>query len=147
MKGTRGAVRGAAAFVTAAFPWVFAVTSGGCHLADDPETTCPAGFHVEVGRCVVDKDDGPTMTISANVSKGSCDAAVTPASVTVVAGPKGLFRFKNDDSVDHVVKGLDGQTWTTAKAGAFSDFIAINKAGSWQFDVDGCPKAGTVVVQ
>lgn len=109
-----------------------------CHLADDPEVKCPAGQHVELGRCMLDDPTGIVMTLAASCS-------VTPASVTTKVD--GLFRFKNDDQVDHVVRGQDGQTWATAKAGQYSDYVGLVKAGTWPFDVDACKKAGTVVVE
>lgn len=109
-----------------------------CHLADEPEVNCPPGQHPDMGRCKVDDPTGTMITIR------SCNA-VSPTSVTTKAD--GLFRFKNDDTVDHVVSGIDGQVWVSLKAGTTSDYFGITKVGSWQFDVDTCKKVGVVVVQ
>lgn len=109
-----------------------------CHLADDPEVNCPAGQHAELGRCKVDDPTGLVMTLAASCS-------VSPATITTKTD--GVFRFKNDDQIDHVVRGQDGQTWATVKAGEYSDYVGLVKAGRWAFDVDACKQAGTVVVE
>jgi hypothetical protein len=124
---------------------VVAALASACHLADDPEVNCPPGTHADLGRCVADKDDGPTISITAAASGAACPANVAPASLTV--GVNALFRFKNVDAVDHVIRGVDGQTWATAKAGEHTDFLALARAGTWEYDVDGCAKVGAIVVE
>lgn len=109
-----------------------------CHLADDPEITCAEGQHVEVGRCKNDDPVGEAITIS------SCNT-VSPATLTTKANA--AFRFKNDDKVDHVIRGVDGQVWATAKAFSYSEYVGLAKVGSWQFDVDSCSKVGVVIVE
>lgn len=96
------------------------------------------------GYCVADEANGPVVTIAA-ASAGGPSCVVSPDSVTLAANAE--LSFKNDDSVDHVITGADGQTWATVKAGQLSPFIGITKAGSWAYAVSGCARGGTVVVQ
>lgn len=109
-----------------------------CHLADEPEVRCPPGQYADMGRCKAEDPVGPTIVLGASCS-------VTPATLTTKANE--TFRFRNDDKVDHAVRGQDGQTWAVVKAGTSSDYIGLTKVGSWPFDVDACAKAGTVVVE
>ncbi|MDB4935815.1 MAG: hypothetical protein JWP87_2787 [Labilithrix sp.] len=114
-----------------------------CHLADSPEPpTCAAGSHPFQGRCVADDVDAAVITIAAS-DTGSCET--TPDSIKVAAN--GPFEFHNDDSVDHVIAGADGQAWVTAKAGQVSPYVGITKVGRWPYTVSGCAKGGTVVVE
>ena len=87
--------------------------------------------------------DGPTVTIASSDGGSAC--APSPASIKVA--PNASFRFTNQDSVDHVISGADGQAWTTAKAGESSAFIGITKVGSWPYTVSGCGTPGVVVVE
>ncbi len=120
-----------------------AVTAA-CHLADDPETHCPANTHVDTGRCIPDTDNGALMVITAASTGGACGSVVAPTSIKTK--PDGTFRFRNDDKVDHVIRGADGQVWATLKPSTLSDYLALKKLGSWDFDIDTCSKAGVIVV-
>jgi hypothetical protein len=116
--------------------------SAACHLADSPEPpACDAGTHPENGRCVDDPFSGPIITIAG----ASAGCSATPDAIRVA--PNAKFVFKNDDSVDHVVTGADGQAWATAKAGQRSPDIGITKLGRWPYAVSGCATGGTVVVE
>jgi plastocyanin len=96
------------------------------------------------GYCVADPVSGPVITIAAaGASGGSC--SVSPASITVA--PDAVFSFDNDDSVEHVITGADGQTWTTVKPAQPSAYVGITRAGTWSYVVSGCASGGTVVVQ
>jgi hypothetical protein len=113
-----------------------------CHLADSPEPpACDAGTHPENGRCVDDPFSGPVITIAG----ASAGCSATPDSIRVAANAK--FVFKNEDSVDHVVSGADGQAWATAKAAQLSPYVGITKVGKWPYTVSGCATGGTVVVE
>jgi len=131
-------VAGAAAVALAAL-----AAAAGCHLADSPDPiTCPAGQHADTGKCV--QDDSATTVISIHVD----DAGACVVSPSIVSVPStGQFEFKNDDKIDHVVMGSDGQTWATVTAGQSSPFIGITKPGHWDYDVSGCAAGGTVVVE
>ena len=123
--------------------WVASALAS-CHLADTPDAPkCEKGTHPNLGHCEADALSGPTITIASAGSPGACTS--TPASITVV--PNGDFRFQNDDSVDHVITGTDGQVWATALAHEPSPFIGITKVGTWPFQVSGCTGPGTVVVE
>jgi hypothetical protein len=132
-------VAGAAAAVALA---AFAAAPA-CHLADSPDPiTCPAGEHPDTGKCV--QDDVAATVVSIRLDDaGACVAS--PSFVTVAS--TGQFQFKNEDKVDHVVQGRDGQTWATVVAGQSSPFIGITKPGHWDYDVSGCAAGGTVVVE
>jgi hypothetical protein len=132
-------VAGAAAVVALA---AFAAAPA-CHLAETPDPiTCPAGSHPDLGRCVQDDAAATVITIGLD-DAGAC--VVSPDVVAVAS--TGEFQFKNDDSVDHVVQGVDGQTWATVAARQSSPFIGIMKVGHWDYDVSGCAQGGTVDIQ
>ena len=114
-----------------------------CHLADTPDAiSCPAGSHPDTGKCVQDDAAMTVITIGLN-DAGAC--IVTPDIVDVAS--TGSFQFKNDDTVDHTVLGIDGQTWAMVPAHQSSAFIAITKPGHWDYDVSGCSQGGAVSVQ
>ncbi len=124
-----------------------------CHLADSPQTDCPAGSHPELGRCVVDPIDGANIVITANAAGTSCsggDAAadrppvVAPDPFHLTAGA--AFHFVNQDDMDHEIRGVDGQVWATVPKGHTGPDETIAKAGTWQYTVSGC-KGGTILVQ
>jgi plastocyanin len=117
----------------------FGATSA-CHLADSPDPIkCAAGTHLDTGRCVQDDVAANLVTIAAT-DAGTC--AVSPATITLTTTD--LFQFVNDDVVEHVVRGHDGQTWATVAAGKSSAFTGIAKVGSWGYDVSGCAAGGTI---
>jgi hypothetical protein len=114
-----------------------------CHLADTPDAiTCPTGEHADLGKCVQDDTASTVITIGLD-DAGAC--VVSPDVISVAS--TGQFQIKNDDNVEHVVMGADGQTWATVAAHQSSAFIAITKPGHWDFDVSGCAKGGTVTVE
>jgi hypothetical protein len=116
----------------------------GCHLADSPDAVqCEPGQHPSDGHCVLDDAVAVRVTIQPGDAGGSC--SVSAASIKVA--PNGNFEFLNSDTVDHVIAGADGQTWTTVKAGLLSPLVAITKAGTWPYTVSGCAMGGTVVVE
>jgi len=116
----------------------------GCHLADSPDpVACDPGTHPSDGRCVLDVGNALTVTISPGAGGASC--TVSPESIKVA--PNAKFEFKNDDSVEHVIAGVDGQTWTSVKPAQLSPLVGITKAGSWAYTVSGCARGGTVVVE
>lgn len=131
-----------------------ALLAAGCHLAGDPNATeCPEGQRVYLGRCVADLAPAQTViTIRAAqggtlCGQGASDRppVVSPASVTVAVNAD--FGFKNEDSVDHEIRGAaDGKLWATAKRGLVSGDVAISAKGSFAYTVSGCP-GGTVVVE
>jgi plastocyanin len=98
---------------------------GACHLAETPE------------RAPEPVDTTVWITIA------SC--VLTPDSVKVAVN--GDFRFINQDDVDHVITGADGNVWITAKAHRESPSVGITKVGSWPFSVSDCANRGTVVVE
>jgi plastocyanin len=115
-------------------------TGSACHLADTPDPMkCAAGTHLDTGRCVQDDVAANLITIAAT-DAGTC--AVSPATITLTTSD--LFQFENDDVVEHVVRGHDGQTWATVAAGKSSAFTGITKVGSWGYDVSGCAAGGTI---
>ena len=113
-----------------------------CHLAETPDPiTCPAGSHPDTGKCVLD-GVAPTLIVIRLDDAGAC--VVSPNIVTVASNAE--FQFRNDDNVDHVVRGIDGQTWATVPAHQSSAFIGISKVGHWDYDVSGCSEGGSVSV-
>jgi hypothetical protein len=111
-----------------------------CHLADSPDPIkCAAGTHVDTGRCVQDDVAASLITIKAN-DAGTC--TVSPATITLTTSD--LFQFENDDVVEHVVRGRDGQTWAIVAAGKSSPFTGITKVGHWGYDVSGCTTGGFI---
>ncbi len=113
-----------------------------CHLAESPDPlTCPAGSHADTGRCVQDATTPNTIRIALD-DAGACEAS--PHVLGIASTDH--FQFENDDTVDHVVLGSDGQTWATLKAGETSPFIGITKIGHWDYDVSGCAMGGTVTI-
>jgi len=135
-------VAGAAAVVALVALVAFAAAPA-CHLADTPDPIkCPAGSHPDLGRCV--QDDVATTVVTIGLDDaGAC--VVSPDVITVAA--TGEFQFKNDDNVEHIVLGVDGQTWATVPAHQSSAFVGITKVGHWDYDVSGCAQGGTVVVE
>jgi hypothetical protein len=131
----------AAALVAVALVALVALaTASACHLADTPDPIkCAAGTHVDTGRCVQDDVAANLLTIAVSEA-GTC--AVSPATITLTTTD--LFQFKNDDVVEHVVRGHDGQTWATVAAGKSSPFTGITKVGKWGYDVSGCTTGGTI---
>jgi hypothetical protein len=120
------------------------VLLAGCHLADSPDPIkCDPGTHPSDGHCVLDPIMATTVTISAG--EGGLGCSVDPSSITVTTSAQ--FEFKNTDAVDHGIAGVDGQTWTTVKAGQLSPLVNITKAGSYAYTVSGCAKGGTVIVE
>jgi plastocyanin len=127
--------------------WVIAlaVCSTACHLAEDaPARECAAGSHAESGFCVADAFGGPVITIAA-ADAGSEGCTVSPETITVTPG--GEFTFENDDAVEHVVTGADGQIWATTKVGELPSRVGITRVGRWPYVVSGCARGGTVVVE
>jgi hypothetical protein len=115
-----------------------------CHLADDRDPPkCESGTHPENGRCVPDALSGPTVTIAS--ADGGTSCASDPDTINVKVN--GEFRFKNDDAVEHEIRGADNQVWLAVKPGQLSGYFAITKPGSWAYSVSGCAKGGTVVVE
>lgn len=134
--------------------FVLVATTAGCHLAEDVDPpNCQPGTHVENRVCVEDDVQGAAITISAAAGGTSCTGApeaqrppvVDPDPLQVASG--GPFRFVNKDTVDHEIRGADGQVWATVKAGDQSVLTSIAKKGSWEYHVSGCAKADTVVVE
>lgn len=116
-----------------------------CHLAEDPDPpTCAPGSHATGSYCTADALSGPVVTI-APAAAGAASCTLSPGSITV--DTNGAFRFENQDNVEHVVTGADGQTWVIAKAGQPSSFVGISRPGSWPYTVSGCAGGGTVVVK
>lgn len=116
----------------------------GCHLADSPDPVqCEAGSHPNNGHCTADGVAAARITISPGEGGAAC--SVSPESITIAASA--VFELTNEDSVDHVVAGADGQAWATVKAGQLSPLIGISKVGRWAYTVSGCAKGGTVVVE
>lgn len=130
-----GAAAAAALFAFAGAP--------ACHLAETPDPlACPAGSHADTGKCVPDDVAATVITI------GLDDAGACVVSPHVISVPStGAFQFKNDDSVEHVVLGVDGQTWATVPAGQSSPSVGITKVGHWDYDVSGCAGGGSVVIE
>jgi plastocyanin len=123
----------------------FAVCLAACHLAEDPPARdCAAGSHPESGYCAADAVGGPVITI-APADAGGAGCTVSPDTVTVA--PNGEFTFKNEDAVDHVITGADGQTWATAKVGQPPSRVGLTRVGRWPYVVSGCASGGTVVVE
>jgi hypothetical protein len=121
-----------------------AVLTTGCHLGDSADPVkCESGQHPSDGHCVLDAVAAATVTITPGAGGAAC--TVSPDSITVAANAE--FELKNDDDVEHVVTGADGQAWASVKAHQLSPLIGITKAGSWAYTVSGCSKGGTVVVQ
>ncbi len=125
-----------------------------CHLADDLDPpNCPPGTHVDNRRCQQDPIDGPQIAILPANGGTSCTGdpsterapILDPDPFQIGAGVD--FRFVNRDVVDHEIRGVDGQVWTTVKSGYPSTFTSIKKAGSWEYRVSGCAKTSTIVVQ
>jgi len=114
-----------------------------CHLAESPQQSCDAGFHVDLGRCVPDPTNATGVTISAAGDASTC--SVAPETVHVPAGA--LFHFVNQDTIDHDVHGADGQLWATVPKEQTGPDEAIDKVGSWPYTVSGCGKGGTIVVE
>lgn len=126
--------------VVALVALVALVAGSACHLADTPDPVkCAAGTHADTGRCVQDDVAANVITIAAS-DAGTC--AASPATLTLTVSE--LFQFRNDDVVEHVVRGHDGQTWATVAAGKSSAFTGIAKVGHWAYVVSGCPTGGTV---
>ncbi len=133
----------------------FAVLLLSCHLADpDEPPKCDRYQRPLMGSCVFDETLVPSVTIAAASGGTSCSGNVateraptaTPSPMRIDAGWD--FRFKNDDSVAHVIQGTDGTTWTEVGAGAFSSFVSIEKVGTWPYRTAGCgAELGTIVVQ
>lgn len=124
---------------------VFALAAlAGCHLADSPDAVeCEAGQHPSDGHCVLDDVVAARVTIQPGDAGGTC----TLSADSIKVAPNGKFEFLNSDTVDHVIVGADGQTWTTVKAGLLSPLVTITKAGSWPYTVSGCADGGTIVVE
>jgi len=147
----------AASPALASVAWCAVVVLAGCHLADDPEVRCPVGSHADTGRCVPDVADGPTITIAGAEGGTSCagtgpngGASARPPTVdpvTIHITTTGSFRFRNADTVEHEVRGADGQVWAKAGPGATSDFVGLTRVGLWRYAISGCPDVGTVVVE
>ncbi|MBX3189811.1 MAG: hypothetical protein KF819_22490 [Labilithrix sp.] len=124
-----------------------------CHLADDKDPPkCEPGTHVENDRCVLDAFSGPVVTLAAHAGGTVCDGptterppTITPETINVKVN--GDFRFKNDDAMEHEVRGADGQVWLKVKPGELSGIFGISKAGAWAYRVSGCLKGGSVVVE
>jgi hypothetical protein len=122
-----------------------------CHLADTPETDCPAGYHPDLGRCAKDDIKGTAVVIQPAPGGTSCAdknaqraPIVEPDPLNVASGQ--AFQFTNHDQMDHEVRGADGQVWATVAQGQTSGFFQIVKTGSWRYFISGCT-GGTVVVQ
>jgi hypothetical protein len=126
--------------VVALVALVALATASGCHLADTPDPiACAAGTHADTGRCVQDDVAANIITIAAT-DAGMC--VVSPATLTLTTSD--LFQLRNDDVVEHVVRGHDGQTWATVAAGKSSAFTGIAKVGHWPYDVSGCATGGAI---
>jgi hypothetical protein len=126
---------------------------GGCHLAGDPNASeCPEGQRVYLGRCTADQAAAQTVVTirpaqgGTACGQGASDRppVLSPQTVTVAANAD--FGFKNEDAVDHEIRGADGKLWATAKRGLVSGDVAISAKGSFAYTVSGCP-GGTVVVE
>ena len=137
--------RSALALVVASLACLACLACGaGCHLADSPEPpACDAGSHPNNGHCTADGVAAARITIRPGEGGAAC--SVSPESITIAASA--VFELMNEDGVDHVVDGADGQTWATVSAGQLSPLIGIRKVGRWAYTVSGCAKGGTVVVE
>ncbi len=124
--------------------FVALAASSACHLADSPDPLhCAAGSHASNNLCVA--DDVAALTITIGLDDGGVACVATPSVLTVAA--TGAFQFKNDDNVEHVVTGIDGQSWATIAAHQTSPFIGITKVGHWDYEVSGCATGGTVLIE
>lgn len=130
---------------------ILALSAASCHLASDPApSSCPTGESLQFGKCLPDPAGEPVVTIRPAAGGTSCGAGadrppqLSPTSLTVKV--KGDFSFKNEDTVDHEIRGPDGRAWTVAAAGKLSGVVAISLAGSYAYTVSGCA-GGTIVVE
>ncbi len=117
------------------------VTLTSCHLASNPDTSCPAGSHPSLGVCVADAVSSSAIAIAID-DAGTC--AVTPQTYTVASGQ--VFHLTNQTAVGHTISGADGQTWAFVPMNADGPDEKIDKVGTWPYTLDGCT-GGTVVVQ
>ena len=110
-----------------------------CHLADDPEPPkCEPGWAPENGKCV----EKVIKEIHARIGK---DCSLTPDPFVVTANYD--FQFINDDDEAHTVTAIGGKLSMTLEPGKASQYTQISKAGSYPYEVSGCPKGGTITVE
>lgn len=141
--GAMGRLVTATAPVAALAALVALAAAPACHLADTPDAiSCPAGSHADTGKCVLDSTASTVIVIGLD-DAGAC--IVSPGIVTVASTAD--FQFRNDDNVEHVVMGTDGQSWAKVPAHQPSAFINISKVGRWDYDVSGCSQGGSVSVE
>jgi hypothetical protein len=110
-----------------------------CHLADDPESPkCAPGSHAENGRC----QGNLVADALATIGKG---CTIEPSTLVVKARTD--FMFDNQDDVAHVVTLMNGKLVEEIAPGQTSRFIQISAAGSFPYEVSGCPSGGTIAVE